>query len=107
MQSLDCSCVPGPHVLFSPMALQFPLFVQLPKRFSAKIHASEIYQHILKIIYNYHCLKLIFAECINLPKTRTSRMWSYWSNVDVFPVPASTVNFQVPLSTGSVELSSS
>ena len=33
-------------------------------------------------------------------------MWSYWSNVDSFPLPASTVNFQVPLSTGSVEFSS-
>ena len=33
-------------------------------------------------------------------------MWSYWSKVDSFPLPASTVNFQVPLSTGSVEFSS-
>ena len=33
-------------------------------------------------------------------------MWSYWEKVDSFPLPASTVNFQVPLSTGSVEFSS-
>ena len=97
--------MPGPHVLSSPIALQFPFFVQLPRRFSVKTHICKVLSNVFKSLHQKPTILYIYIHQF-LPKTSTSRIWSYWSNVDSFPLPASTVNFQVPLSTGSVEFSS-